>query len=65
MKEDSIEGIYDILKECVVISKLVGGIGVSVYNIRVIGSYIRGINGVLNGIVLMLRVFNDIVRYVD
>ncbi|XP_078179687.1 ribonucleoside-diphosphate reductase large subunit [Carex rostrata] len=65
MKEDSIEGIYDTLKECAVISKLAGGIGVSVHNIRSMGSYIRGTNGTSNGIVPMLRVFNDTARYVD
>ena len=65
MKEDSIEGIYDTLKECAVISKSAGGIGVSVHNIRAIGSYIRGTNGTSNGIVPMLRVFNDTARYVD
>ncbi|CAA3010334.1 ribonucleoside-diphosphate reductase large subunit [Olea europaea subsp. europaea] len=65
MKEDSIEGIYDTLKECAVISKSAGGIGVSVHNIRATGSYIRGTNGASNGIVPMLRVFNDTARYVD
>ena len=65
MKGDSIEGIYDTLKECAVISKSAGGIGVSVHNIRATGSYIRGTNGTSNGIVPMLRVFNDTARYVD
>ncbi|KNA10349.1 hypothetical protein SOVF_145170 [Spinacia oleracea] len=65
MKDDSIEGIYDTLKECAVISKSAGGIGVSVHNIRATGSYIRGTNGTSNGIVPMLRVFNDTARYVD
>ncbi|KAJ1412918.1 Ribonucleotide reductase large subunit, C-terminal [Sesbania bispinosa] len=65
MKDDSIEGIYDTLKECAVISKSAGGIGVSVHNIRAMGSYIRGTNGTSNGIVPMLRVFNDTARYVD
>ena len=65
MKNDSIEGIYDTLKECAVISKSAGGIGVSVHNIRATGSYIRGTNGTSNGIVPMLRVFNDTARYVD
>ena len=65
MKEDSIEGIYDTLKECAVISKSAGGIGVSVHNIRATGSYIRGTNGTSNGIIPMLRVFNDTARYVD
>ena len=65
MKEDSIEGIYDTLKECAVISKSAGGIGVSVHNIRSTGSYIRGTNGASNGIVPMLRVFNDTARFAD
>lgn len=65
MKDDSIEGIYDTLKECAVISKSAGGIGVSVHNIHATGSYIRGTNGTSNGIVPMLRVFNDTARYVD
>lgn len=64
-KSDSIEGIYDSLKECAVISKSAGGIGISVHNIRATGSYIRGTNGTSNGIVPMLRVFNDTARYVD
>ncbi|GBG91608.1 hypothetical protein CBR_g52642 [Chara braunii] len=65
MKDDSIEGIYDTLKECAVISKSAGGIGLSVHNIRARSSYIRGTNGTSNGIVPMLRVFNDTARYVD
>ncbi|XP_024375703.1 ribonucleoside-diphosphate reductase large subunit isoform X2 [Physcomitrium patens] len=65
MKNDSIEGIYDTLKECAVISKSAGGIGLSVHNIRTTGSYIRGTNGTSNGIIPMLRVFNDTARYVD
>lgn len=65
MKDDSIEGIYETLKECAVISKYAGGIGVSVHNIRATGSYIRGTNGTSNGIVPILRVFNDTARYVD
>ncbi|XP_076888180.1 ribonucleoside-diphosphate reductase large subunit-like [Bidens hawaiensis] len=65
MKDDSIEGIYDTLKECAVISKSAGGIGLSVHNIRSAGSYIRGTNGTSNGIIPMLRVFNDTARYVD
>lgn len=65
MKEDSIEGIYDTLKECACISKTAGGIGLSIHNIRAVGSYIRGTNGNSNGIVPMLRVFNDTARYVD
>mmetsp|Transcript_989 Transcript_989/g.1566 ORF Transcript_989/g.1566 Transcript_989/m.1566 type:complete len:856 (-) Transcript_989:924-3491(-) len=65
MKNDSIEGIYDTLKECATISKSAGGIGLSIHNIRATGSYIRGTNGKSNGIVPMLRVFNDTARYVD
>ena len=65
MKEDSIEGIYDTLKQCASISKWAGGIGVSIHNIRSTASYIRGTNGSSNGIVPMLRVFNDTARYVD
>mmetsp|Transcript_3396 Transcript_3396/g.12260 ORF Transcript_3396/g.12260 Transcript_3396/m.12260 type:complete len:842 (-) Transcript_3396:1060-3585(-) len=65
MKDDSIEGIYDTLKECAVISKSAGGIGLSIHNIRASNSYIRGTNGTSNGIVPMLRVFNDTARYVD
>lgn len=65
MKGDSIEGIYDTLKECASISKSAGGIGLSIHNIRATGSYIRGTNGTSNGIVPMLRVFNDTARYVD
>lgn len=65
MKNDSIEGIYDTLKECAIISKSAGGIGLSIHNIRATGSYIRGTNGTSNGIVPMLRVFNDTARYVD
>ena len=65
MKSDSIEGIYDTLKECACVSKSAGGIGLSIHNIRAVGSYIRGTNGTSNGIVPMLRVFNDTARYVD
>eukprot|EP01025_Chloroclados_australasicus_P008899 TRINITY_DN132_c1_g1_i2.p1 TRINITY_DN132_c1_g1~~TRINITY_DN132_c1_g1_i2.p1 ORF type:complete len:538 (+),score=47.47 TRINITY_DN132_c1_g1_i2:183-1796(+) len=65
MKEDSIEGIYDTLKECAVISKSAGGIGLSFHNIRSTGSYIRGTNGTSNGIVPCIKVFNDTARYVD
>ncbi len=65
MKEDSIDGIYDTLKQCAVISKHAGGIGLSVQNIRCEGSYIRGTNGYSNGLVPMLRVYNDTARYVD
>ena len=65
MKEDSIEGIYDTLKECAAISKGAGGIGLNIHCIRSTSSYIRGTNGTSNGIVPMLRVFNDTARYVD
>ena len=65
MKDDIIEGIYDTLSECAAISKSAGGIGISIHNIRATGSYIRGTNGTSNGIVPMLRVFNDTARYVD
>jgi ribonucleotide reductase alpha subunit len=62
MKDDSIEGIYDTLKSCASISKFAGGIGLSIHNVRATGSYIRGSNGTSNGIVPMLRVFNDTAR---
>ena len=65
MKDDSIEGIYDTLKQCANISQSAGGIGLSIHNIRATGSYIKGTNGTSNGIVPMLRVFNDTARYVD
>ncbi|MDQ3049653.1 MAG: ribonucleoside-diphosphate reductase subunit alpha [Bacteroidota bacterium] len=65
MKNDSIDGIYDTLKQCAQISQSAGGIGLSIHNVRATGSYIRGTNGTSNGIVPMLRVFNDTARYVD
>ena len=65
MKDDSIEGIYDTLKQCAQISKYAGGIGVSIHGIRAANSYIRGTGGSSNGLVPMLRVFNDTARYVD
>ena len=65
MKEDSIEGIYDTLKTCAMISKTAGGIGLNVHRIRATGSYIGGTNGTSNGLVPMLRVFNNTARYVD
>jgi ribonucleoside-diphosphate reductase alpha chain len=65
MQNDSIDGIYETLKQCAKISQTAGGIGLSIHNIRATGSYIRGTNGVSNGIVPMLRVFNDTARYVD
>lgn len=65
MKEDSIEGIYDTLKQCSLISQSAGGIGLSIHNIRAKGTFIKGTNGTSNGIVPMLKVFNDTARYVD
>lgn len=65
MKGDSIEGIYDTLKQCALISKSAGGIGLSVSNIRAKDSYIKGTNGISNGLVPMLKVFNYTARYVD
>ena len=65
MKEDSIGGIYDTLKSCAQISQSAGGIGLAIHDIRATGSYIKGTNGTSNGIVPMLRVFNDTARYVD
>lgn len=65
VKDDSIDGIYDTLKSCAKISQSAGGIGLSIHNIRATGSYIRGTNGTSNGIIPMLRVFNDTARYVD
>lgn len=64
-QEDSIAGIYDTLKQCAQISQSAGGIGLSIHDIRAKGSYIKGTNGSSNGIVPMLRVFNDTARYVD
>ena len=65
MENDSIEGIYNTLKDCALISKWAGGIGLHIHNIRASGSHIRGTNGASNGIVPMLRVFNNTARYVD
>ncbi|MBC6491428.1 ribonucleoside-diphosphate reductase subunit alpha [Flavihumibacter stibioxidans] len=65
MKDDSIEGIYDTLKQTARISQSAGGIGLAIHNIRATGSYIGGTNGTSNGIIPMLRVFNDTARYVD
>ncbi|MEO4006860.1 ribonucleoside-diphosphate reductase subunit alpha [Flavobacterium sp. CAU 1735] len=65
MQDDSIDGIYDTLKHTAKISQSAGGIGLSIHNVRATGSYIRGTNGTSNGIVPMLRVFNDTARYVD
>merc|ERR1711957_854029 len=65
MKSDSIDGIYDTLKQCALISKCAGGIGVAISNVRAKGSYIRGTNGYSNGLIPMLRNFNETARYVD
>ncbi|TGE13427.1 ribonucleoside-diphosphate reductase subunit alpha [Hymenobacter elongatus] len=65
MKDDSIDGIYDTLKNCALISQSAGGIGLSVSNVRATGTYIKGTNGNSNGLVPMLKVFNDTARYVD
>jgi len=65
MKDDSIDGIYDTLKQTAKISQSAGGIGLAMHNIRATGSYIAGTNGTSNGIVPMLQVFNDTARYVD
>ncbi len=65
MQDDSIDGIYDTLKQTAKISQSAGGVGLSIHNIRATGSYIRGTNGTSNGIVPMLKVFNDTARYVD
>ncbi|MEP6949897.1 MAG: ribonucleoside-diphosphate reductase subunit alpha [Ginsengibacter sp.] len=65
MKEDSIDGIYDTLKQTAKISQSAGGIGLAIHNISATGSYIGGTNGTSNGIIPMLRVFNDTARYVD
>lgn len=65
MREDSIDGIYETLKQCALISQSAGGIGLAIHNIRAKGSFIKGTNGTSNGIVPMLRVFNDTARYVD
>ena len=65
MQDDSIDGIYDTLKQTAKISQSAGGVGLSIHNVRATGSYIRGTNGTSNGIVPMLRVFNDTARYVD
>ena len=65
MKDDSIDGIYDTLKQTAKISQSAGGIGLSIHNVRATGSYISGTNGTSNGIIPMLKVFNDTARYVD
>ncbi|MCA0447979.1 MAG: ribonucleoside-diphosphate reductase subunit alpha [Bacteroidetes bacterium] len=65
MKDDSIEGIYETLKQTALISQSAGGIGLAIHNVRATGSYIKGTNGTSNGIIPMLRVFNNTARYVD
>lgn len=65
MKDDSIEGIFETLKNTALISQSAGGIGLAVHNIRATDSYIRGTSGYSKGLVPMLRVFNDTARYVD
>ncbi|MDX1904870.1 MAG: ribonucleoside-diphosphate reductase subunit alpha [Thermonemataceae bacterium] len=65
MKDDSIDGIYDTLKQTAKISQSAGGIGIAIHNIRATGSYIKGTNGYSNGIIPMLKVFNDTARYID
>ena len=65
MESDSIDGIYNTLKDCSMISKWAGGIGLHIHNIRCQGSHIRGTNGTSNGIVPMLRVFNETAEYVN
>ena len=65
MKDDSIEGIYDTLKQCAKISQSAGGVGLSIHNVRASGSYINGTNGISNGIIPMLRNFDMTARYVD
>jgi len=65
MKDDSIDGIYETLHQCALISKSAGGIGLAVHNVRAQGTYIKGTNGVSNGLIPMLKVFNETARYVD
>lgn len=65
MRDDSIDGIYETLKQCAIISKSAGGIGLNIHCIRATGSYIAGTNGISNGLVPMLRVYNNTARYVD
>ena len=65
MEDDSLEGIYNTLKDCAMISKWAGGIGLHIHNVRAKGTFIQGTNGTSNGIVPMLRVFNNTARYVD
>ena len=65
VKDDSIDGIYDTLKMCAKISQSAGGIGINIHNVRATGSYIKGTNGTSNGIIPMLKVYNETARYVD
>jgi ribonucleoside-diphosphate reductase alpha chain len=65
VKDDSIDGIYDTLKQCAKISQSAGGIGLSIHNVRATGSYIKGTNGTSNGLIPMLKVYNETARYVD
>ncbi len=65
MTEDSINGIFETLQRCALISQSAGGIGLSIHNVRATGSYIKGTGGTSNGVIPMLRVFNDAARYVD
>ncbi|MBS1647240.1 MAG: ribonucleoside-diphosphate reductase subunit alpha [Bacteroidetes bacterium] len=65
MQDDSIDGIYNTLKQCAKISQSAGGIGLNIHNVRATGSYIKGTNGTSNGIIPMLKVFNETARYVD
>jgi ribonucleotide reductase alpha subunit len=65
MKDDSVEGIYDTLMECAQISKSAGGIGLACHNVRSSGTFIRGTHGSSNGLIPMLKVYNDSSRYVD
>jgi ribonucleotide reductase alpha subunit len=65
MEDDSLDGIYNTLKDCALISKWAGGIGLHIHNIRAKGTHIHGTNGTSNGIVPMLRVFNNTARYID
>jgi ribonucleoside-diphosphate reductase alpha chain len=65
MQDDSIDGIYKTLHQTALISKAAGGIGLSVHNIRSTGTYIKGTNGISNGLIPMLRVYNETARYVD
>jgi ribonucleoside-diphosphate reductase subunit M1 len=65
MESDSVKGIYNTLSDCAAISKWAGGIGLHIHNVRASGSHIRGTNGTSNGIVPMLKVFNNTARYID